>query len=115
MKLHTSIPPRRDGTVNVLGLDGASYKFERDGEGELACDVAHEPTVAFLLDGGMFYPAEPEDFAQALAIASAGADDDADLGSHDSPPVEAHTPPALRKPAPARAKKSAGAPTDPAA
>lgn len=103
MNLHTSIPPRRDGTVTLTGLDGKPYVFVRNADGDLACDVAHAPTVAHLLDGGLFYPASDADYAQALRLtASASEDEGGDAGPDgegDGMPVEANTPPK-----PARAK-----------
>lgn len=99
MKLSTSIPPRRDGTVRVEGLDKRTYLFMTDDSGELVGEVSHEPTVAFLLQGGLFYPADPGDYDAALRLAGTG-DDDGDVdGDHDeeqdenAPPIEAGTPP----------------------
>jgi len=55
MKLATSIPARKDGTVIVRGFDGEKYVFTREAEGDaLTADVPHEETVSFLLAGGMF-------------------------------------------------------------
>lgn len=105
MKLHTSIPPRRDGTVKVTGQDRQTYVFEVDADGELSCDVTDEATIAFLLAGGMFWPADTKDFPQAESlVAPDEADDepdDNDEPSMDALPVEAETPPA-----PKRARKA---------
>jgi len=106
MKLHTSIAPRRDGTVLVTGLDAQKYTFVRDADGELSGDVPHLPTVAMLLAGGLFYPADEGDFDEALKLSTDGGDADADEGDFedDGPgvPVELNTPPAptRRKPGP---------------
>lgn len=107
MKLHTSIQPRRDGTVNVKGLDGQPYAFTRDDDGELACEIEHEPTLAFLLASENFYPANAEDHGRAVAIVApeAGADEDDEDDEDDADdevetevvngglPIEAGTPP----------------------
>ena len=127
MKLQTSIPPRRDGTVRHTGQDRRTYVFEAGPDGELSCDVDDPHEVAKLLATGMFWPENPEDFEQALSIAKkpeggqgksgAGGDedsDDGDDGEIDSDeaddaddaavltalPVEANTPPVRRKPGP---------------
>jgi hypothetical protein len=106
MKLQTSIPARRDGTVRVLGQDRQTYVFAAGPDGELIGDVTDEATIAFLLAGGLFWPADPEDFDAALSLAkkSEPADDepdDDDEPSMDALPVEAETPPA-----PKRARKA---------
>lgn len=106
MKLITSIPPRRDGTVNVQGLDGLAYKFERNADGELSGDIEHQPTVVFLLAGGLFFPADAADYEEAIVLTTEpdnGMDDDID---DDGPglPIEANTPPAPAKPG----RKAAG-------
>ena len=71
MKLQTSIQPRRDGTVKVAGLDGKTYVFTPDADGELSADVGDDGTVAHLLAGGLFWPADEEDHGSALALAAA--------------------------------------------
>lgn len=80
MKLLTSIPPRRDGTVTVIAKDGTRCVFKPGEGGELVGEVKHEPTVAELLNGGLFFPADPADYDKALAIGNsllpAGDDDD---------------------------------------
>lgn len=76
MKLQTSISPRRDGTLSVTGLDGQKYAFTKGEDGELVGDVADESTVAHLLSGGMFFPADPADFDVALGLTK--VDDDSD-------------------------------------
>jgi hypothetical protein len=107
MKLHTSITPRRDGTVRVTGQDGQAYVFEVDADGELSCDVADEATLAWMLATGNFYPANPDDAERALGLVKAAApeadeaDPDDDLDDDAAPdalPVEADTPPAPKKP-----------------
>lgn len=73
MKLQTSIPPRRDGTVTVQGLDGKAYVFASNAEGDLVGEIEHEPTVAHLLAGGSFMPADEADFDAALATMQTAA------------------------------------------
>lgn len=121
MKLQTSIPPRRDGTVRHTGKDSRTYVFAPGPDGELTADVDDEKEVAFLLSTGMFWPENPEDFEQALSISTGpdgqddGAtadtgDDDGDDGQDDDDvadgddaapvdalPVEANTPPVTRR------------------
>lgn len=75
MKLATSIPARKDGTVIVRGFDGEKYVFTREAEGDaLTADVPHEETVSFLLAGGMFYPCDEKDYEQAIALAQSDGD-----------------------------------------
>ena len=98
MNLHTSIPPRKDGTVRVAGLNGVSYVFERDADGEeLTAAVDHEPTAAHLLSSGMFYPASPADYTDALALTVPSPDNGGEgFGPDDEGnglPVEAKTAP----------------------
>ena len=69
MKLQTSIPARRDGTLNVQGLNGKAYAFSTDADGVLTGEVDDEATVAHLLGTGNFYPENPEDFDAALRLA----------------------------------------------
>lgn len=102
MKLQTNIPPRRDGTVTVLGQDRQTYVFAADDEGLLSADVADEATVAALLAGGRFWPANESDAEQALALVKQAQGDDDDEGEDDEDepdgglPVEANTPPKRR-------------------
>ena len=111
MKLQTSIIPRRDGTVRVLGDDGETYVFTADEGGVLTAEIPHEPTVARLLLLGTFMPFDEADFEHAgeLAAQAEGTDEDADQDDDDDDevglnalPVEANTPPA---PKPKRAGK----------
>lgn len=124
MKLQTTIKPRRNGTVNVMGLDGKTYTFAPDDAGELVCDIDHDPTVAHLLKLRDFEPADLGDFTAAEAMlkgAAAGdadddaddvpdADDDAPGADDEAPagglPVEANTPPKAR---PGKGKKARAA------
>lgn len=78
MKLHTSIAPRRDGNVRVLGKDGKTYEFKPGDDGIPECDIEDEATLAHLLAGENFWPANPDDYAQAnqLLEPEAGNDDD---------------------------------------
>lgn len=101
MKLQTAIPARRDGTVIVQGLDGQRYVFAKDQDGELSCDVTDDATVAHLLAGKNFWPADERDAEAALKLLDAAddGDDDSDDGEDDADdefgglPQEANTPP----------------------
>lgn len=107
MKLQTSIKPRRDGTVTVLGQDSQTYVFAAGSDGELTSDVADEATVAHLLATGNFWPANEADHAQALALvkqAQADDDDDEEEEPQDGLPVEANTPPKRRGGRPRKAE-----------
>lgn len=125
MKLQTSIPPRRDGTVKVNGQDRQTYVFVADGSGDLTCDVTDEATVAHLLDSKMFWPADPAEMDKALTLIKKPANDgasnaeddlgDGNDGNDDDPvnlsalPIEANTPPvpAARKTAAKTGAKTA--------
>lgn len=103
MKLHTSIPPRRDGTVKVTGQDSQTYVFEVDADGELSCDVTDEATLAAMLSTDNFYPADPAD-AEAAADLMVGQDEEADDEPEEADeseegalPVEAETPPSPKR------------------
>lgn len=101
MKLQTSIKPRRDGTVTVLGQDRQTYVFAADDEGLLSADVADEATVAALLATGHFWPADADDAQQALALVKQAQGDDEDEDEDDDEPegglpVEANTAPKRR-------------------
>jgi hypothetical protein len=99
VKLQTNIPPRRDGTVAVLGQDRQTYVFAADDEGLLSADVADEATVAALLATGHFWPADADDAQQALALvkqAQGDDDDEDDDEPEDALPVEANTAPKRR-------------------
>lgn len=109
MKLQTSILPRADGTVIVEADGGRAFTFKPDDSGELTADVDCEATVARLLAGGHFFPADPSDFDAALSLSktqtsadedSPPADDDEDPIDPNALPIEANTPPV-----PARAGK----------
>lgn len=100
MKLQTSIPLRRDGTVKVTGLNDEIYLFKRDDEGEVSGDVDHGPTVAHLLAGGLFWPADEEDHSSALSLAlkaaQAPAAGDGAPPAAPKPPAPASQPPRAR-------------------
>lgn len=110
MKLHTSIPPRRDGTVKVTGQESQNiYVFEADADGELSCEVTHEGDLAWMLGTDNFYPADPADAEKAVSLVNAaeaesegepGEPGDEDENDDDAPmdalPVEANTPPARK-------------------
>jgi hypothetical protein len=108
VKLQTNIPPRRDGTVTVLGQDRQTYVFAADDEGLLSADVADEATVAALLATGHFWPADADDAEQALALVKQAQADDEDDEDEDEPedalPVEANTPPKRRGGRPRKAE-----------
>lgn len=104
MKLITSIPPRLDGTVLVLGsARDRNYSFEANADGELECDVSDNADLAALLATNNFHPADEADFEAALMLtgAAAGSLDDtaiAQVGgeavNQDAAlPVESETPP----------------------
>ena len=108
MKLQTSIKPRRDGTVTVLGQDRQTYVFAAGPDGELTADVADEATVAHLLATGNFWPADEADQEQALLLVKRAqqadeAEEDEDEADDNALPVEAETPPAPRR---GRARKA---------
>lgn len=115
MKLLTSIPLRRDGTVTAAGPDGRSWVFRAvEGTDEAGCDVDDPAAVAALLATGNFYPADAADLDAALAlvgsVAGDGAEDDEDdeddeaAAAGSALPVEANTPPV-----PARGRKGRAA------
>lgn len=126
MKLATTIPPRRDGTVIARGATGEAHVFRRGDSGDLECDVTDLDLVASLLSGGLFYPVDPADYDAALRLSGdVGADADAD-GDSDADadadadgdgdgeddvgggqPIEAETPPKPRRGRPPKAAKAA--------
>lgn len=108
MKLQTSIKPRRDGTVTVLGQDRQTYVFAAGPDGELTAEVADQATVAHLLATGNFWPADEADQEQALLLVKQAqqadeAEEDEDEADDNALPVEAETPPAPRR---GRARKA---------
>lgn len=113
MKLLTTIPARRDGTLNVTGADGTVYEGTANTFGDIEFDIPCELTVAGLLAGGKFYPADEEDFDVAETLLSGGDDngaggDDADeAGSQEANPGDAaqKSPPA-EQPAPTAKPKN---------
>lgn len=80
MKLRTSIPPRKDGTMIATGHDGREYLFRLDETGELIGEVGDKENVVFLCgydNGSQFWPASDSDQEQvAAAIMAAEADPD---------------------------------------
>jgi len=108
MKLETSIPVRRDGTVRAT-VNGNLYIFEGD---PLTCEVKNKADVAYLLSRGDFFPYDASAIPEALAVveaAQAGADPEGegedlpdDEGDESALPVESNTPPKRFKP---KAKK----------
>ena len=83
MKLLTTIPARRDGTLNVTGADGTVYEGTANTFGDIEFDIPCELTVAGLLAGGKFYPADEEDFDVAETLLSGGDNNGADSGDAD--------------------------------
>ena len=123
MKLATTIPPRRDGTVIARGATGEAHVFRRGDSGDLECDVNDLDLVASLLSGGLFYPVDPADYDAALRLSGDADDsDDDDDGDSDADadddgegeddvaggqPIEAETPPKPRRGRPPKAAKAA--------
>lgn len=110
MKLLTTIPARRDGTLSVTGADGAVYDGIKNAFGDIEFDIPCELTVASLLAGGKFYPADEDDFDAAETLLAGGEDDgednDVDSGAaSEALPIEANTPPSTAKPKNASKKK----------
>lgn len=122
MKLHTSIAPRRDGTVRATGKDGSVFVFAPGTDGELSCDVTDPVLVASLLSTEQFWPADANDFDSAASLfqvpkpeqAGGGqspkgegehADDDEDEPVNmNALPVEANTTPVVKPPKKVSAK-----------
>ena len=101
MKLETSIPPRRDGTVLVRFGNDILYTFAADADGALTCEVGDDAHVAVLLNTGNYYPADPESYKAAAALTAGDADeedddagdaDEEDDDAGDGMPVESNTP-----------------------
>lgn len=112
MKLLTTIPARRDGTLRVTGADGTVYEGNKNSFGDIEFDIPCELTVASLLAGGKFYPADEDDFDIAETLLGGNDEDqdaddaagDEDKGNPNSLPVESNTPPAT----PAKTAKVSG-------
>lgn len=86
MRLITSIPPRRDGTVVAKSPNGLrTFTFAADASGELACDVDCDDTLAMLLRSESFYPADEADFSAAMRLAG-GTPEGGEGGPDDSDP-----------------------------
>ncbi|HEX4843197.1 MAG TPA: hypothetical protein VFV57_05960 [Limnobacter sp.] len=122
MKIQTTIPPRKDGTVNFTGQDGKVYTFKDDGTGCLVCDVDGQADLKRMLLNPQFMPVDEEDFLDAERLAeqaekelakndAAGLepkdngdddddDDEDDDGAQGGEPLEANTPPKRIKPKP---------------
>lgn len=98
MKLLTSLPARKDGTLNVSMNDGMEYTFTGM---PLACeveDVEHQERLQALgfmdqeaFDTEQKFLAQQAARAARLAAAEGNADDD-DMDSGDGLPVEERTP-----------------------
>lgn len=114
MKLQTSIKPRRDGVVKLAGLNGKTYEFKPDAQGDMVCDIDDDATVVHVLQvqGDHFWPADDDGMSRADSlIAAAQADEAEDDGDDEGEgqaanpgalPVEANTPPVV---APGKARK----------
>lgn len=84
MRLETTIPLRRDGTLGVSAPSGTRYAFEPDPDtGMPACDVENATDAAWMLECGDFYPANEADVEAANALLSDGADDGEDDDGED--------------------------------
>lgn len=116
MKLQTSIKPRRDGTVKLAGLNGKTYEFKPDEQGDMVCEVDDDATVVHVLQaqGDYFWPADEEGMTKAEALIDAATGDDHDDDIEDDGednsnssglPVEANTPPLV---APGKAARKTG-------
>lgn len=135
MKLHTTIPPRRDGKVLIRDAKGGVIEFSNDGAGNLSGDVTDEKLLAQLLASEDFFPADEADYDAAMAIVGhvvpvhgdqdsddedEGADEDVDVGEDDegsmdampvegAPPAEAGPEASAASPTPAKPAKPARA------
>ena len=97
MKLETTIPPRKDGTV-IARFGEDVYTFTAD-NGSLSCEVGKQEHVAFLLGTGNFYPAREADYAAATELLKQDEEpEDEDEPEVSGPPVEANTPPRRGRP-----------------
>lgn len=111
MKLQTSIKPRREGVVNLVGKDGVKYTFKPDENGALVCDVKDAETVQHVLisQPDHFWPFDDADYQEAEKLLEKAELDDGDEDEGDEAsnpgglPVEANTPP---KTAPDKAAKA---------
>ena len=107
MKLLTSIPPRRDGTV-VACHGEKKFEFKADENGDMVGEVDDPEALGLLLATGNFIPFDENDMAAAVALVQNDGepddedpDDEGDEGDDDevpagSLPIEAGTPPATR-------------------
>lgn len=117
MLVQTTIKPRRDGTVKVIGQDGSKLDFVANESGDLVCDVEDKETLKKLLANGAFIPYDEKDFeaAEELVVEAEeeakGEDDEGPEASDDDEeteivngglPIEAETPPKRMKPRKAR-------------
>ncbi len=97
MKLTSSIPPRRDGTLTARNDAGEAFVFTVQ-DGILVCDVTDEALVARLLARGDFMPVDAVP-AVSPPIETDDADevDDAEEEGENALPIEALTPPVKRR------------------
>lgn len=67
MKIATVIRPRADGAV-IFAHNGVQYRFVREADGVLACDVADDEAVRAMLATDRFYPLQAADEPAAQAL-----------------------------------------------
>lgn len=68
MKIETTIPLRKDGTVRMTCPSGAKHVFKDNGEGVGLLELDAEADIAYILSFPEFYPSEDEDIEQASAL-----------------------------------------------
>lgn len=85
MKLQTSIKPRRDGVVNLVGASGTRYVFAPDAQGDLCAEIEDAADLVHLMTLGDFFPADVADNEAAMALlkTAAAPDPDGDLDLDD--------------------------------
>ncbi len=100
MRLTSSIPPRRDGTLIARNDAGEAFVFTLQ-DGVLICNVIDEALVARLLARGDFMPVDAMP-VRAPSLAEAMDDgqdeaDDAEEEGENARPIEALTAPVKRR------------------
>ena len=102
MRLTSSIPPRRDGTLTARNDAGEAFVFTVQ-DGILICNVTDEVLVARLLARGDFMPVDavPVRAAPRVEAMDDGNDpdevDDAEEEGESALPIEALTAPVKRR------------------
>ena len=100
MRLTSSIPPRRDGTLIARNDAGEAFVFTVQ-DGILVCDVTDEALVARLLARGDFMPVDAVPVRAAPRVEAMDDDhdeaDDAEEEGESALPNEALTPPVKRR------------------